>query len=1553
MDWQTGDDALQEYVRERQATALRTYEVNPDLLEEHVGQEDSFRSGGYGQRQISELLQNAVDALTESGTSGTVEFRLADGNLYCANQGMPFGEKGIRAVCAAFLSPKRDEDIIGRFGLGFKSVLGVSDHPQIFSRSVSFEFNAPATAELFAGMHVPGGRLPLMRVPSLIDVDGAIASDPNLAEMMTWATTVIKLPLMRDGARIRADLHAFSTETLLFMKSVAQLNITLTGKDGVPATQTHRREGDLASGEVVLHRPDGAPTTWLFAERRYEPSEAVLKSLTATMARRSMTVSYAVPKSGSTNPLGQLWAWFPLNDQTTARGIFNAPWQVNDDRTTLLASSALNSEMLEVCAELFIDVVARASTAEDPAAHLDLFPARGREIRSNADRHLSEAIPRLARNRELIPDADGVLRGRGYFKGVPVLEAPIIPAGAMKAWQTLVERRTIPHHMAFAPGRDRPTRLRALLRLEDGEKSASEVPVSTWLEELVAARTHQTVGAALHLYIGLRNAGFPVDLIGPSRLVPLADGSWARVGETRSVLMSRPGEPTPEGVLLVDDALLNEKIRELLVQIGFGEVSADLTAEAIATRASRSWGDDDWRRLWRTLQLATPARAAELLHGIRERGLTVRVENREGRWRDAHEVFASELTIPSLEARHASESLARRKDLLQAAGCLAEPDPEFPLHEEPLYAEYRVRIANQVAESIAAQGRTAGEVVVPDIRGAGPLQILRELADNERGLADWTSAILKSMPSKTAIMRISMIKPVQTMEADIPSPDWWAIQRFGLLPTSQGFQRVENAASNALRPYSEFIPVVQADLGMYLVDAARSLDRVKAAALGAFLERSGYQVATPDRFTEVLLEASSRREFAAPSTIPALSRGSVAIRPRTDVVVAASSEDIALLDEHGVAYVDGTVAGADQLMERWGLRTSEEALSRSLEIRESGNESYLVDRYPTLAEKSAIPLGRLRLRTSPGIVRKTTSPSGELQTRELSARMDDIVYVDDSLADEEILAEVSRRLGLNLTHRDILDVLRGDEAKRQSELILKVRAAATDTERLHYLFGPAILRDALPKGLLEAVESRNGRQSDLEIAELFWRVRGFDSLWSLRDKLADLNLLVPREWTGSDQAQAFVVSLGFAPGYAGTKAVNRPALQQVQGRLDLKPLHGFQEIVAERIRSLTLETGENGDIQRGLLYLPTGAGKTRVTVESVVRMFVANELTGPVLWIAQSQELCEQAIATWTDAWRAFGDERVLDINRYWGNYEVDESNEELQIVVATDDKLRSRIDSDPGGNAWLAEASLVIIDEAHTAMSQTYTRILRWLGLTAAKTERPLLGLTATPYRGRNEEVNRLFVQRFGKNKLESLDPDDPIGQLRREKVLAEVDHHILDGMTVRFSTSDWSDTFKDITKSMLDHIGQDMSRTQNVVDDILSQPEDWPILVFAASVSSAHTIAALLRLQGKRAEAVDGNMRPQERRRIIEGFRAGETQILVNCDLLTQGFDAPKVRALYIARPTFSPNRYHQMIGRGLRGPENGGKERCLIVNVADTFEEFGEELAFTEFNYLWETR
>ncbi|MDT0550866.1 hypothetical protein, partial [Streptomyces lonegramiae] len=73
----------------------------------------------------------------------------------------------------------------------------------------------------------------------------------------------------------------------------------------------------------------------------------------------------------------------------------------------------------------------------------------------------------------------------------------------------------------------------------------------------------------------------------------------------------------------------------------------------------------------------------------------------------------------------------------------------------------------------------------------------------------------------------------------------------------------------------------------------------------------------------------------------------------------------------------------------------------------------------------------------------------------------------------------------------------------------------------------------------------------------------------------------------------------------------------------------------------------------------------------------------------------------------------------------------------------------------------------------------------------------------------------------------------------------------------------------------------------------------------------------------------------------------------VLTQGFDAPATRAVVVARPTYSPNVYQQMIGRGLRGPGNGGKETCLILDVRDNITNYGKALAFTQFEHLWRAK
>ena len=111
------------------------------------------------------------------------------------------------------------------------------------------------------------------------------------------------------------------------------------------------------------------------------------------------------------------------------------------------------------------------------------------------------------------------------------------------------------------------------------------------------------------------------------------------------------------------------------------------------------------------------------------------------------------------------------------------------------------------------------------------------------------------------------------------------------------------------------------------------------------------------------------------------------------------------------------------------------------------------------------------------------------------------------------------------------------------------------------------------------------------------------------------------------------------------------------------------------------------------------------------------------------------------------------------------------------------------------------------------------------------------------------------------------------------------------------------------------------------------------------------MLNRKGISARAVWGETKTSVRRGIVEDFRAGRIQALVNYGVFREGFDAPKTRAVIVARPVYSPNLYFQMIGRGLRGVKNGGNDRCLILNVEDNIENYEGRLAFSELDWLWD--
>lgn len=132
----------------------------------------------------------------------------------------------------------------------------------------------------------------------------------------------------------------------------------------------------------------------------------------------------------------------------------------------------------------------------------------------------------------------------------------------------------------------------------------------------------------------------------------------------------------------------------------------------------------------------------------------------------------------------------------------------------------------------------------------------------------------------------------------------------------------------------------------------------------------------------------------------------------------------------------------------------------------------------------------------------------------------------------------------------------------------------------------------------------------------------------------------------------------------------------------------------------------------------------------------------------------------------------------------------------------------------------------------------------------------------------------------------------------------------------------------------------------------ENIPTIVFACSVKHCQLLSAMLTIEGIPNSLVTGNMNPIDRAKAIEKFKDKEnkTNILINYEVLTTGFDSTNIKCVFIARPTQSIVLYSQMIGRGLRGPQMGGNETCLLIDVKDNLSQYDENMAFSHFDSYW---
>lgn len=1557
--WNPSPDLVQK-VNDQFRRAIEAYRIQPNLVDEHANLEQSIRSGGYANRTLLELVQNAADAIVgaddDGEAAGRVEIVLdaKNGVLYCANSGRPFSLSGITAISMAYLSAKRGDEI-GRFGLGFKSVLAVSDTPQVFSRSISFEFNTPEAREALHAVSPRSKRLPILRTATVADTASAVANDRILADLASWATTVVRLPGASNVVRLRHEIENFHSEFLLFVQAVREVRLRVTGGEAYEARHVSR---DLGDGRFAIESLGSEPDEWVVESRMHEPSPEARLAVGEAVSRSQVKVTVAVPTNQRDLRRGRLWSYFPLQDETSASALFNAPWSVNDDRTTLLRND-YNREILRTVAEMFVDALPRLITATDPAAHLEYMPARGRETLSFGDELLTVHVPLIAAARELIPDSKGKLRNGQSLR--PLDFAVGFEKELHRAWANSMNTGDdVPHWLCYQ-GNTRPTRLRDLYILawdpdadtRDPRVALAHLPkrgLLAWLREWADGIDPVSSANALRAVVEHSN----LTGIDRAKVIPTSAGMRA-LADRPVVFLHRVSDLEIEDAAFVNPSFLRQPgVEKILQDRGFRDLDPEAILSARLATLDSDPDPDDLTKVWDasldlTAQVATKIMAAAKA--------PVKVPTLDGGWAWPRQVLDLDVHLDERFAPYLLDSHRCSADVAYQLGVIRQPVRSYPLEDEPLFDDYRQHVIDGLNHDIGPGERPVEVVEFGRADGAGPFSVLFLLRDADAPPSSregWTAALLAYAGNDDWFCD----DPKTGRTYPVDSPVKWAVRTAGLVKSTHGLRSPQDVVASSLVRYEGLLPLFRgASQAGAVLDLPDELADVPPHLMREMLEGRLFPPRLKDDVLVEFVVSATKIGFPAsrPSTIPARVAKTIEPLPPSTVYVATGDDQEAFLRSRQRPFLRARTDQVDELIHLVGCRRFEDSFAFSEIIEGRQSSAPILDIYTGLRNAvgsdrlSGVKIGRATM-----IAKRVTTEDG-VEDQPLDWYLDgsELIVRDD--ADEaQILRFVNDAFELRLDNAQLDAVIKTGLDHRLEDLRIQAKSLSSDVERLELYIGPDDLREALPTGLWSALEAQGLVGDETSVAELFLIVYGSDSLRILADRFREIGFSdVPTSWAGMPPAISWVRRMGFATEYAGQRSPSRPDEFIVPGAVKLKDLHRFQKVISEKLRVVLTQPSANGPAQKGMVELPTGAGKTRVATQTVLRLFADEVMSGTVLWIAQSNELCEQAVQTFETVWRYLGDERPLTIGRLWEENKVHEPDTEVSVVVATDAKLEAIMGRPE--YEWLAKPAAVFVDEAHRAGgSARYTQILRWLGVDGRSWDRPLVGLSATPFKGGTGDTERTkqLAARFGNNRLTAF-KTDAYRQLMRLGVLASVKHEVLPGVDVDLTASEQAGirSSRVIDRSLYEKLGRNEARMKILVEHIMKQDPEWPILVFTPSVLSAQVLAASLRYRGKPAASVSGQTGRQQRRDVIKRFQEGEIQVLANCDLLVQGFDAPGVRALYIARPTFSPSAYIQMAGRGLRGPENGGKEECLVVDVADNWGAVNDFLGYHEYADLWE--
>ena len=418
------------------------------------------------------------------------------------------------------------------------------------------------------------------------------------------------------------------------------------------------------------------------------------------------------------------------------------------------------------------------------------------------------------------------------------------------------------------------------------------------------------------------------------------------------------------------------------------------------------------------------------------------------------------------------------------------------------------------------------------------------------------------------------------------------------------------------------------------------------------------------------------------------------------------------------------------------------------------------------------------------------------------------------------------------------------------------------------------------------------------------------------------------------QVGLVVSNTGFAPAaiqYARKRSAdiglpiylwNHDVVRERMRALPLYPEHRTEPrpYQADAISAINERIAQGG--RTGLLLMATGLGKTRVAA-AVIEQWLVDRPGQQVLVLAPTLALVYQLEAA---LWPFLP--KVVPTHVMTGS---EKPAFEGGVTFATEQSMVN------AGAEAAGRYPLVVIDEAHHAPADGYRKLIQQLDPSF------LLGMTATPWRGDDRQLDAIFGEpTYAVSVVDGM----------QQGYLAQVDYRMLiDDLNWDWIREDLhgSVSIRDLNQKLF--LPERDEAAIAKIRDHMRDIADPRAVIFCRSIEHAGLVGRLLQADGISTRVLHSDLDRVEATRALHDFRAGVVPVIVTVDMLNEGIDIPEVNMIVFLRVTHSRRIFVQQLGRGLRLAE--GKSTVRVLDFVSDVRRIAAAMDINQDATAWATR